>query len=286
MSQEQSIRNNALPGRQQIRVRFDRLTRSQLNVIGVPELVGITCAVLLALFTAFLYVYLLVPARARVHSAELDRERLQGQVRAAEINVSENSTTKETVDKINASMEDFESNWLVSPSSGRMSLYTDLNDLIRSNGLRNTAGPSYTALEPLGAKTLQQALAGADKKSNAKWQSVYPGISVSVTVEGPYQNVRHFVHDIEMSRAFLVINAIELESVNQSSTISVAGAEESRVPPPRTTRPGAPTPTNRTPPVAIVTPPLPGTRGTTVSLRLDMATYFQRDATQSVASNP
>ena len=56
----------------------------------------------------------------------------------------------------------------------------------------------------------------AEKQSNAKWQSIYPGIAVSVTVEGPYQNVRHFVRDVEISRQFLIINAVELERVTQS----------------------------------------------------------------------
>jgi len=93
-------------------------------------------------------------------------------VRAAEVNVSEKSTAKETVDNINASLEDFESNWLVALSSGRMSLYASLNDLIRSNGLRNTSGPSFTPLEPTGNKTPQQVLASSDRQSTAKWQSV------------------------------------------------------------------------------------------------------------------
>src|SRR5207249_10305605 len=104
-----------------------------------------------------------------------------------------------------------------SPSgAGRMSLYTTLNNLIKSNGLRNTAGPSYTPLEPIGSKTQIQPSVTAERQSNAKWQSIYPGIAVSVTVEGPYQSVRHFVRDIEMSRQFLIINAVELEGVTQS----------------------------------------------------------------------
>ena len=40
MNQEQSIRNNAVAGRGQIRVRFDQLKRSrQLSPIGLPELI-------------------------------------------------------------------------------------------------------------------------------------------------------------------------------------------------------------------------------------------------------
>lgn len=273
MNQEQSIRNRVLPDRQQIRVRFDQLKRSrQLSMIGGVELVGLTCAVLLALLTVFLYLYLFLPARSRLNSAQLERDRLQGQLRATEDSFRENSSTKEAVDKINASMEDFESNWLVAPSSGRMSLYTELNDLIRGNGLRNTSGPTYSALEPLGTKPQVQATAGA--QSNAKWQSVYPGIAVTVTVEGPYQSIRHFVRDIETSRQFLVINAVELEVLTQNSGAQARVETETRAQPSRSVR----TPPGVTPgqtPAAGGAPPN-SQRGAMVSLRLDMATYFQR----------
>src|SRR5919204_11291 len=56
----------------------------------------------------------------------------------------------EAVNRITASLSDFENNWLPAAASGRMSLYVTLNTLIKNNGLRNTAGPSYTPLEPLG----------------------------------------------------------------------------------------------------------------------------------------
>ena len=76
----------------------------------------------------------------------------------------------------------------------------------------------------------------------------YPGIAVSITVEGPYQRVRRFVREIESSRQFLIINEVELESVTQSGVAtdpSTAGGTT-------------------------------GGRATLVSLRLEMATYFQR----------
>jgi len=267
MSQEQPLQNRPLAGRQQIRVRFDQLKRSSgLRVIGVPELIGLSVAALLALLTIFAYLYFLAPANFRLTSAQLERDRLQGQVRASQVNLKEDTDAHATVDRINASLNDFEGNWLAAPGSGRMSLYAELNELIRSNRLRNTSGPSYTTLEPLGTKGQVQPTVSAEQQSNAKWQSIYPGISVSVTVEGPYQSVRHFVRDIEMSRQFLIINAVELEGVTQSST---ATQETSIV---RT-----PTPTRGSRTAVPPNVPQPaGARGTLVSLRLDLATYFSR----------
>ena len=267
MSQEQPLQSRAVAGRQQIRVRFDQLKRSSgLRVIGVPELIGLSVAALLALLTVFAYLYFLAPANSRLTFAQLERKRLQGQVSASQLNIIEGETARETIDKINASLNDFEGNWLAAPGSGRMSLYAELNELIRSNGLRNTSGPSYTPLAPLGTKGQVQPTVTAEQQSNAKWQSIYPGVSVSVTVEGPYQSVRHFVRDIEMSRQFLIINAVELEGVTQSST---ATQETSIVRTPTPARGG------RTAVLPNVPQPA-GARGTLVSLRLDLATYFSR----------
>ena len=261
------MQSRAVAGRQQIRVRFDQLKRSSsLRVIGVPELIGLSAAALLALLTVFAYLYFLAPANSRLTLAQLERTRLQGQVSASQLNIIEGKTAREAIDKINASLNDFEGNWLAAPGSGRMLLYTELNELIRSNGLRNTSGPSYATLDPLGTKGQVQPTVSAEQQSNAKWQSIYPGVSVSVTVEGPYQSVRHFVRDIEMSRQFLIINAVELEGVTQSGA---ATQETSTVRTPVPARGG------RTALPPTVAQPARA-RGTLVSLRLDLATYFRR----------
>src|ERR1051325_8840457 len=251
MSENRSMPPYSLASPRLNSIRLDQLRRAPaLKVIGLPELIGLVGAGLLALLVIFAYFYFYLPARSRLTSAESDRARLQALRQTYGVTVTENESTRESVNKINASLRDFESNWLPVESSGRMSLYTVLNNLIKSDGLRNTAGPSYSPLEPLGAKQQVQPTLTAEKQSYAKWQSIYPGIAVGVTVEGPYQNVRHFVRDIETSRQFLIINAVELERVTQSGAAQdlAAGPE------------GA------------------GGKGgrALVSLRLDLASYFQR----------
>ena len=254
MSQERPIPNPAVTTHRRPAISMAIQRAPVLKIIGLPELIGLAGAALIALITIFAYFYFYLPAHSRLTSTQLERDRLQGQLRASESNLQQTTTVREEVDKINASLQDFEGNWLPAASSGRMSLYSTLNNLIKSNGLRNTAGPSYNTLEPLGSKLQARPSASAERQSMAKWQSIYPGIAVSVTVEGPYQRVRHFVRDIETSRQFLIINAVELESVTQSGAL------------------------------AEVSPPSTGTapatgKSTLVSLRLDMASYFQRPET-------
>src|SRR3989440_1272745 len=259
MSQEQPMPAPAIAPRRRNQISLAQLRRGpMLSLIGLPELIGLVGAAFIAVITIVAYLYFYLPAQSRLSSTQLERDRLQGQLRASQNNLQQNTTVREEVDKITGSMRDFESNFLSPAGAGRLSLYTTLNNLIKSNGLRNTAGPSYTPLEPIGSKTQIQPSVTAERQSNAKWQSIYPGMAVSVTVEGPYQRVRHFVRDIETSHQFLIINAVELESVTQTGTVPVEVA------------PAAPIRGS-----AATTLPTVGGRGTLVSLRLDLATYFQ-----------
>src|SRR5260370_17360363 len=108
MSQEQPLQSRAVAGRQQIRIRFDQLKRSSgLRVIGVPELIGLSAAALITLLTVFAYLYFLAPANTRLTSAQLERDRLQGQVRASQVNIVEADTAPETITKTHPTLTHF-----------------------------------------------------------------------------------------------------------------------------------------------------------------------------------
>lgn len=226
-----------------VRTRLETLNVSRQNgIVGPAELAALAGSGLILVLVIVSYLYFLVPARSRVETLKLERSRLQSQLTTSQGMVREGQTTEATVNSITQSLDDFESKRLVSSNAGRMSLYDTLNQLIRKNSLRNTSGPTYTPLDPAGQKS---ASTGA-KSASAKWQSIYPGIAISVTVEGPYQNLRRFVRDLEMDKQFIIINSVELESASETNA---PAAEE-----------GGTTPT---------------ARGSLVSLRLEMATYFQ-----------
>ena len=144
---------------------------------------------------------------------QFERARLQSQLRNSQNAVLQGQTTENAVQEITQSLDGFENNKLLTASRGRMSLYDALNDLIRKNGLRNTSGPTYTPLDAAGTKT-----ATGGTKANTKWQSIYPGVAISVTVEGPYQNLRRFVRDLETTKQFVIINSVELERSTETNT--------------------------------------------------------------------
>ena len=231
--------------------RFKNLRISRRSpVFGVAEIIGLAGGLLILVLVVVAYLYFLVPARSRRATLELERARLQSQLRNSQDVLIRGQSTDATVHTITQSLEAFETTGLVEANRGRMGLYDSLNTLIRKNGLRNTSGPAYTPLEPVGSKAAPGARA-----ANTKWQSIYPGIAISVTVEGPYQNLRRFVRDIETGRQFVIINTVELERATESNnaTSSDTGAAAAHA--------------------------------ALVSLRLEMTTYFQRGGPENISGD-
>jgi Tfp pilus assembly protein PilO len=280
--------NTAAPSerRAQIRERVERLRQSRRrSILRLPEIIGLGASALLLLIVLFAYFYSLLPARNRLASLDAERNRLQSQLRRSQGEINVRADTQASVEKINESVENFEANRLSGRGSGSMALYTELNELMRRNALRNTSGPTYVSLDALGAQDQQGGQRPQQQRTGkSKYQSVFPGIGVSLTVEGQYHNLRRFLRELETSKQFVVVNAVELESVKDSEGSQAALTETA--PAPRTNgrpatqvdpegarpakNPGASTPGG------AATPPAT-TRGALVSLRLDMAVYFRRN---------
>lgn len=245
--------------REQIRVRVEHLRQSrQRSMLGLPELAGLAASALMLLAVIFAYLFFLRPAYARLDTAQLKREETYKQLRKMQEGLKLNTDKQVTISEITQSVQDFETNRLSSRSTGRITLLDTLNKLIRGNGLRNTSGPNYTALDPLAAVNAQ---GGSPRSGNAKWQSMYPGLGINLTVEGAYPNLRRFVREIETGNQFVIINSVELEKATDSAAAAA---------PMTPTEEGA----------------KPAPRGSLVSLHMDMVAYFRREAPAEADSVP
>src|SRR5207248_9039441 len=135
------------------------------------------------------------------------------------------------------------------------------------DGLRISGGISFTEFQeavPGAEQSQPQRRVGGDETAARVVQSVFPGIGVTLTVEGTYPNLRRFIRDIEADNQFVVINTVELEGVTDSSAASQSALAQAQAP-------STVMPEN---PMAAVPPAAPTvtiTRGALVSLRLDMA---------------
>lgn len=218
------------------------------KMFGIAEVVALAGSCLVLGLVLLSYLYFLVPARSRLAALNADRNQVKTNLQTLGGVVNKEEDTKQRVDKIATSLNSFETEHLLRPDEGRLDLYKELNQLIIKNNLKNTSGPAYTPLDPTGTKS------AVGKSVTTKWQSFYPGIGVIVTVEGQYQDVRRFIRDVERSRQFVVINEVELQRATQTNAPVSVDENGTAVP----TAAGS------------------GTRGSLVSLQLNMATYFQR----------
>jgi len=253
-----------------LRTRFDRLRGARRrSTLGLPEALALGVAALLVVTTVLAYLFLLVPQRSRRQSLETERGDLQRLLQIQQKSLGDSKDTQQRVRDILTSLDRFQTDHLSDAGSGAQNVIEELNRLIPKNNLRISGGVSYTQLQEsaVGADANHtQRRASGEETAARVVQSVFPGIGVTLTVEGTYPNLRRFIRDIEADNQFVVINTVELEGVSDSNAGSPVAA---------TTMPGSPANPEgpMSPPAAQTIAP---SRGALVSLRLDMAAYFRR----------
>lgn len=234
------------------------------SVIGLPEALALTAAAALLLAAVCAYLFLLRPQRARLAALELEREGLQRQLQTTQGTITQNQSTEASVREILTSLEEFEAGHLGVASGGSTGVIEELHRLLLRNRLRISGGISYRQLQEAvpGATPQRQAQRGSQEGAQQRVvQSVFPGVGITLTVEGPYASLRRFVRDVEASRHFIVVNTVELEGITDSGASA---------PPVIVADPAG------DPSAPVAPAPQAQTRGRLVSLRLDMVAFFRR----------
>lgn len=212
------------PAHIRARLAQARATRPA-SAIGIPEIIALTAAALLLLVAASAYFFLLVPERARLVALENERAQLQTKLRASTEGVERNESTQASVEKIVTSLSEFETTVLAARDpQNTTAVIGELNDKTRRHNL-SRAQFSFSHLDEFapGQATNAPQSSNAARAGNAgQREGVFPAIDISLTIEGPYGNLRRFIRDIEQSRRFIVINGIQLEGVSDTGNTARA----------------------------------------------------------------
>src|SRR6185369_3836810 len=113
------------------RTPFSRLVESRRNrMFGPTEIIALALSCFVLLLVLLSYIYFFVPARSQLTALQADQTRLQTNLNKLKGLVNERQNTKETVDEITSSLDQFETNSLLRQDEGRMGLYGELNRLI------------------------------------------------------------------------------------------------------------------------------------------------------------
>lgn len=239
--------------------RHNRRRTPYAGMWGPLEIIAFGVAAAAVFAVVLLYLFFVAPSASALASARADRDALE-RGRIAEKNVfGELRDTQSRVARLVQSVDDFETNYLPVASVGQTALYQKINALMAGYGLTNTNGPSFAPLETIDSQQPEQS---EESTGRSRFRSLFPGIYATVTVEGPYQNVRRFIRDIETGNEFVVISSVEIEPSDSAAPADGQNADTS--------------------PTGEGLPPVSGgaragkTRGNVVSLRLELAAYFRR----------
>ena len=245
---------------------------------GPVEIATVGLGLLAVLTTILLFVFLVIPAQKELEANRAKRNALEREQTEMRRKYGTITSVEARVAELVASVDDFETRFLRVPQKGSVELYQRVNGLIGAYGLTNTTGPDYVPLEIAERRNSSQS---ENKSGKEKFQSLYPGVYVTMTVEGSYQNLRRFIREIEASNQFVIISSVELEpaesedkkkSDTQTATINQV-----------TTNPNFPGTSTVNPDGTLTTVTAPRTvaprgktRGETVSLRIELAAYYRR----------
>ncbi len=246
----------------ELRARLARFRgQHERSFLGVPEIIALSAAGLLLFAALASYFFLLRPQRARLASLRDEQARLERGLRDAKSGVEQFTSTQASVEAILRSLEEFETRHLGQNTPGSTAIIEELNRLIRRHNLRISGGLAFTSFEVAQAADPQRQRQQQTASASKPIQDVFPGIGISISVEGTYPGLRRFIRDVEADPQFIVINSVELEGVTDSGARALGMPGET---PPGSAE-GATGATAQ-----------PSARGTLVSLRLDMAAYFRR----------
>lgn len=185
--------------------------RINKSIFGTTEILLVVLSGFLFFLSVLFYFFFVAPKSSDLEGLENEKNRLEGELSSESLKYQNYTNIENQIEKLVRSAEDFELRFLPVADFGRTLLYQRLNYLIQIHGLINTSGPDYSSLEVAGQKS--------EERGRDRYRSLFPGVYVSMTVEGSYRNLRRFIRDLEAGEQFFIITAIELQPSDNSNAV-------------------------------------------------------------------
>jgi len=168
------------------------------------EIAAVLLLVMAVVAVGVYYFVLLGPARDRVAKLRAEDKKNTEQIKTLQKGVTDYKDPNVTVKVALGSLEKFGS-LLPNQNAGRTAILREINELARKDKIGITDGLKFTKIE--------EAPVGQTDSQRREDASIYPGESLDLGVQGKYDDLRTFINDIEHSKNFLVLNAIQLQGI-------------------------------------------------------------------------
>lgn len=225
----------------------DAIGRARLSVV---EIVFLCAAIFYASFVAAFYFYKVQPLGSELEARDQRIKDLNAQI--TKINTEEKKRMEQAAnaEKILESLRNFES-YLKPDQRGMTQIINEIDALgkMRQIVIGDASYRVEEADEPQldESGNLKPQPASKDKKPK-----IYPNLGIDTMVIGDYSNLRQFISDLERSKQFLIINALQFQGGDERIVRQLAkGGKQIQ---------------------------LSGPEAIPVSLKIEMDTYFQSPA--------
>ncbi|MBL8191894.1 MAG: hypothetical protein JNK38_28035 [Acidobacteria bacterium] len=182
----------------------DALSRAKLNLV---EILALVLALVFAGAIVFYYFSKVQPLSSEL--SQLKAREAQIQLQIDKVNTDEKKRNEQAAnaEAILASLKNFDL-YLKQDERGMTEIINEIDSLGQKHGVL-TGDSSYRVAEaePLADESGQPA----QQKRDDEDRKIYPSLGIDTNIIGEYPNLRRFLTDLERSKQFLIINAVNFQ---------------------------------------------------------------------------
>ena len=186
----------------------DALGRMRLNLI---EILALVLALVFAGTMGFYYFSKVQPLSSELSTLQSREAEIRRQIEKSNTDEKKRNEQAANAESILASLKNFDV-YLKQDERGMTEILNEIDALGKKYGVL-TGDSSYRVAEaePLEEESSQPGQPGQPKKRDDQEVKIYPSLGIDTNIIGEYPNLRRFMADLERSRQFLIINAVNFQ---------------------------------------------------------------------------
>lgn len=198
-------------------MRLDLLKRlpfnpmSVLHYLRLIELLAIIVLVAAISIVSSIYNSVLIQNDKQLSSLRDESTALRAQIDELKSTQNRKLMLVQNTARVLGRLDEFDNRFLKDITSGRLALVDEIHKLIRENSVELDSGISFKREE-------EEEQGKRVRKKEDDLSKVYPSIEARFKLSGTYANLRGFIKDMESSRLFMVIEAIDLDMAEKDES--------------------------------------------------------------------
>ncbi len=191
-------------------MRLDLLKRlpfnpmSLLHYLRLIELLAIIVLIVAISIVSSIYNSVLIQNDRQLSSLRDESTALRAQIEQLKSTQNRKLMLVQNTTRVLNKLDEFDNRFLKDITSGRLALVDEIHKLMRENNVELDSGISFKREE-------EEEQGKKVRKKKDDLSKVYPSIEARFKLSGAYSDLRGFIKDIESSRLFIIIEAIDLD---------------------------------------------------------------------------